>query len=175
VLLVYPVSCNNSKTKSLTEAQLRALEDEWMSDETEGPDDLPFKWRAGPNGEKHPPPPGGPKTEMGFVNLKSKDRKLTDRLASQWTDQLTSGGVQCRSYAIEDDKILFVCDSLGYKDMFKVKQFVLKQPQVTEFEWNQQKYQPKAPSETDEEAGDIDSNNPFAHLGIPNFPPQPKN
>lgn len=56
-----------------------------------------------------------------------------------------SGGVSARSYAVEDQKILFVTDVGGMKDMFKVKKFVLEQPETKEFEWNQQKSAPHIP------------------------------
>jgi hypothetical protein len=148
--------------KKLSAAQLRALEDEWMEDEAEEPGEN-FKWKKGPNGERTPPAPSGPKTEMAFVSLKSNDRPVTDKLGSQWADQLGSGGVTVRAYTIEDDKILFVADNLGFKDMLKVKNFVLKQAEVTEFEWNQKKYKPEdADSSNSEEFVD-----PLANLNIP--------
>jgi hypothetical protein len=81
---------------------------------------------------------------------------------SLWYD---NNNVDCLQ--IEDQKILFVTDEKGYKDMVKVKvirliglafpslhiitawsftticmcqNFCLSQPEVIEFEWNQQKY-----------------------------------
>lgn len=145
--------CGAPKRKGLSDKDLRELEDQWMEDEVEDADDTPFKWRKDASGHKMPPPPSGPKTEMGFVQLdKSTTRSQADALAAKWTDIMTTGGVASRAYVIEDDKILFVCDVAGIKDMMRVKKFALKQPETMEFEWNQKKYpKPEKPEEDDED------------------------
>ncbi len=89
-----------------------------------------------------PPSPAGPKTEMGFVTLKSGDRKETDKIAGRWSDQMSTAGIDVRGYTIEDNRILFVCDQRGYKDMNRVRNFVLKQIEVVDFEWNSKKSVP---------------------------------
>jgi hypothetical protein len=92
-----------------------------------------------------PPSPNGPKTEMGFVTLNTgKHKKKTDELAGRWGDQMMTAGIDVRGYSIEDDRILFVCDQRGYKDMNRVREFVLSQPETAEFEWNSKKSTPTA-------------------------------
>jgi hypothetical protein len=105
-------------------------------------DDTPFKFKKTPEGNRVPPQPAGPKTEMGFVTLKKSDRKETDKIAGRWSDVMISGGIDTRAYTIEDNRILFVCDQRGFKDMNKVRQFVLTQPETVEFEWNNKKSTP---------------------------------
>jgi hypothetical protein len=39
---------------------------------------------------------------------------------------LQTGGISARSYAVEDQKVRFVTDVGGFKDMVKVKAFALK-------------------------------------------------
>jgi len=139
----------------LQDKDLEAVEDAWMEDEMEDPDDEPFKWQRGPNGERRPPDRRAPKTEMGFVSLTPDfTKERTDKLATQWGDLMHTGGLHVKAYGIEDAKILFVTDEKGYKDMVKVKEFVLRQPVVTEFEWNQQKYT----------KNDIDKKSPFEFI-----------
>jgi len=116
-----------------------SVEDEWMSDEDED-SDAPFKFRKGPDGQRLPPQHKGPKTEMGFVTLLPKITKAqTEGLAGKWSALLSTGGVEAKGYAVEDNKILFVTER-GFKDMLKVKDFVLGQKESVEFEWQQQKY-----------------------------------
>jgi len=115
------------------------IEDEWMEDEEEDPDQ-PFKFRKGPDGKRLPPEHKGPKTEMGFVTLLPKITKAkTEELAGHWASLMATGGVDAKGYAVEDNKILFVTEK-GAKDMLKVKDFVLEQKEVVEFEWQQQKF-----------------------------------
>jgi len=115
------------------------VEDDWMEDEEEDPDQ-PFKFRRGPDGKRLPPEPRGPKTEMGFVTLLPKITKAkTEEIAGRWATLLSTGGVEAKGYAVEDNKILFVTEK-GAKDMLKVKDFVLEQKESVEFEWQQQKY-----------------------------------
>ena len=94
-----------------------------------------------------PPAPGGPKTEMGFVTLKPVagwTKKKTDELAGRWSDQMMAAGIDVRGYTIEDNRILFVCDQRGYKDMNRVRSFLLLQAETAEFEWNSKKSYPGA-------------------------------
>ena len=80
---------------------------------------------------------------------------------------MNTGGINVRSYTIEDHRILFVCDERGWKDMFKVKKFVLEQHQVVEFEWNQQKYHPEPAGAKKEEAEEGDEPvHPLAKFGV---------
>ena len=56
--------------------------------------------------------------------------------------QMLAAGIDVRGYTIEDNRILFVCDQRGFKDMNRVRHFLLGQPETLEFEWNSKKYQP---------------------------------
>lgn len=51
-------------------------------------------------------------------------------------------GVSTRAFAIEADRMLFVCDERGAADMRRVQLFVLQQKETLEFEWNQNKIKP---------------------------------
>ena len=53
-----------------------------------------------------------------------------------------SAGIDVRGYSIEENRILFVCDQRGAKDMNRVRQFVLKQSETEEFEWNSRTSKP---------------------------------
>jgi len=144
VLLCCHISCTQASANKakLTEKDLRELEEEWMDDEVEGPDDEPFKWRKDEKGNRHPPMPKG-KTEMAFVTLiPGFDKKKTEELVGKWMDLLRTTAVGAKGYAIEENKILFVTDEKGYADMNKVKRFVLKQRETEEWEWSQQKARP---------------------------------
>jgi len=55
---------------------------------------------------------------------------------------MMTAGIAVRGYTIEDNRILFVCDERGFKDMNKAKNFLLRQPEVMEFEWNNKKSLP---------------------------------
>lgn len=84
---------------------------------------------------------------MGFVTLKAMDgwtKKKTDELAGRWSDQMLAAGIDVRGYTIEDNRILFVCDQRGYKDMNRVRAFLLIQKETQEFEWNSKKSYPGA-------------------------------
>lgn len=110
-------------------------------------DDTPFKYTKTADGGRMPPSPAGPKTEMGFVTLKAAagwTKKKTDKLAGRWSDQMMAAGIDVRGYTIEDNRILFVCDQRGYKDMNRVRAFLLIQPETQEFEWNSKKSYPGA-------------------------------
>jgi len=139
LLITRPTPC--IAIRKLTKEQLDKIEDQWMEDEVEDDDDAPFKYRRTSEGHRLPPEPTGPKTEMGFVTLKQSNKKLTDTLAGRWGDQLLAGGVHTRAYTIEDNRILFACER-GYRDMSRVREFVLKQAETVEFEWNNKKTTP---------------------------------
>jgi len=128
----------------LNDKALQELEEEWLEDEEEDPDDESFKWRRGPNGERIPPEPKGPKMEMGFATLTPGTKKSEcETIASRWTQLLSTDAVPVKAYAIEDDKLLLGVEG-GFVDMIKVKEFVLDQPEAIEFEWQQQKFKPRS-------------------------------
>lgn len=105
-------------------------------------DDTPFKYKRNEDGTRVPPMPGGPKTEMAFLTVKEKDKEKTDKLAGKWSDQMMTAGIAVRGYTIEDNRILFVCDERGYRDMTKARNYLLRQPEVVEFEWSNRKSKP---------------------------------
>ena len=139
------------KKKKLTEKELQDLEDQWFEDEPDDPDDLTH-WKKGPDGQRHPPK-RPTKSEMAFVALKRPITKDdTGKWASETADQLISGGVEVKGYAVEAGKVLFVCDK-GAPDMLKVKKFVLDDAdKVVDFEWNQKKYYPQAAADESDSA-----------------------
>jgi len=55
---------------------------------------------------------------------------------------MMTGGIGVRAYTIEDNRILFVCDQRGHKDMNRVRSFLLQQAETEEFEWNSKKSRP---------------------------------
>lgn len=111
-----------------------------MEDEEEEEGDAPFKWRRGEDGSRQPPEQTGPKTEMGFVTVDSKlSKDEVSKVAGRWTDQLVTGGVDTRAYPIDANRVLFVCDRFGARDMIKVREFLMSQKEVVDFEWNQKK------------------------------------
>ena len=55
---------------------------------------------------------------------------------------MMTAGIDVRAYTIEDNRILFVCDQRGFKDMSRVRSFVLDQKETEEFEWNSKKSKP---------------------------------
>jgi hypothetical protein len=153
----------------ITDKDFEKLEDNWMADEEEDPEDESFKWQRGPNGERRPPERKGPKTEMGFVELTAGTTKpQTEELAKQWQKLMHTGAVPVKAFAIEDNKVLFVVEG-GFQDMFRVKQFCLDQPQVVEFEWNQKKY-PRVPGQKQDEVPEMPTMPNLANIpGLENF------
>ncbi len=80
--------------------------------------------------------------EMAFATLKPGTTKdETEEIAKKWQQLLTTDATPIKCYPIEDDKILLGVDG-GYRDMHKVREFVLDQPELIEFEWQQQKSKP---------------------------------
>mmetsp|Transcript_68963 Transcript_68963/g.128787 ORF Transcript_68963/g.128787 Transcript_68963/m.128787 type:complete len:218 (+) Transcript_68963:51-704(+) len=84
-------------------------------------------------------------TQMTFATLTmNKAEELgkegTDKLASQWKGMLETGGVSAQCYSIDPGKVLFVTDGPGLVD--KVKDFVLQQPDVDWFEFQQKRHFP---------------------------------
>lgn len=141
--------------KKLSEKQLGDIEDQWMDDEVEEDDDTPFKYGRNADGIRTPPPPPtGAKTEMGFATLKENNKKRTDETAGRWTDQMAAAGIITRGYPVEDNRILFVCDEHGFKHMTRLRSFVLRQPEITEFEWNNKVSRPGDVSSDDDAPAD---------------------
>jgi hypothetical protein len=56
--------------------------------------------------------------------------------------QMAAAGIDVKGYTVEDNRILFVADQRGFKDMHRVRTFLLRQPETVEFEWSQKKYKP---------------------------------
>jgi len=142
--------------KKLSETELQELEDQWFEDEDDDPED-PTRWRKMPDGSRSPPKPKH-KSEMAFVSLR---KPITKDETADWggkqADMLTSGGVDVKAYPVEAGKVLFVADK-GFPDMNKVQKFILKQPRVVDFEWNQKKSYPKPEDQrSEEEEEDNDS------------------
>ena len=74
---------------------------------------------------------------------------------------MMTAGIDVRGYSIEDNRILFVCDQRGFKDMNRVRAFLLRQPETLEFEWNNKKSVP-GDIPKDEEGGDDAAADPLA-------------
>lgn len=72
---------------------------------------------------------------------------------------MMSAGIDVRGYTIEDDRILFVCEQRGFKDMNKVRAFLLVQPETKEFEWNSKK---SLPGESVSDDSDTVADDPMA-------------
>jgi hypothetical protein len=71
----------------MSETDWQKLEDDWLEDEEEDPEDEPFKWKRDESGGRRPPEKKGPKTEMGFCTIKSKYTKAdTEKIAARWTE-----------------------------------------------------------------------------------------
>lgn len=131
-----------SLKKKLSDAELESLEDQWFEDEEFGDDDMDH-WVKGPDGRRRPPEPKY-KSEMVFVGLKGElDEDDTSKWSGRLSDVLNSGGVLVKAYPVEPGRALFVLEH-GTKDLEKVKQFMLEQPEVADFEWNQQKFYPSS-------------------------------
>jgi len=84
-------------------------------------------------------------TQMSFATLTQQAAERlgkagTDKLAGQWTSMLEIGGVSVKSYPTDPGRILFVTNGQGL--IGTVKQFVLEQPDIDWFEFNQQKSYP---------------------------------
>mmetsp|Transcript_22798 Transcript_22798/g.44274 ORF Transcript_22798/g.44274 Transcript_22798/m.44274 type:complete len:219 (+) Transcript_22798:49-705(+) len=84
-------------------------------------------------------------TQMSFATLtQQKAEQLgkegTEKLAGQWTSMLQVGGVSVKTYATDPGRILFVTNGQGL--MGRLKQFVLEQPDIDWFEFQQQKNYP---------------------------------
>merc|ERR1712194_618796 len=69
----------------------------------------------------------------------------TDRLASQWKSMLETGGVNANCYAVDPGQILFTTNGPGL--VGKVKEFVLSQPDVDWFEYQQKRSYPEGRNE----------------------------
>lgn len=152
VLLLLSPAAAQPKKKKLSEKELQDLEDQWFEDEADDPEDFTH-WKKGADGTRQPPKRPA-KSEMAFVALKrpiSKDD--TGKWAMETADQLISGGVEVKGYAVEPAKVLFVCDK-GSADMVKVKKFVLDDEKVVDFEWNQKKYYPQTAGDEQDSALD---------------------
>lgn len=94
---------------------------------------------------------------MTFATLKqSEAEKLgkegTEQLSSRWKTLLETGGVNAQTYAVDPGKLLFVTNGPGL--IWKVKDFVLQQPETDWFEYQQQRFYPEGRNEpiTDHEA-----------------------
>eukprot|EP00457_Paulinella_chromatophora_P017112 gb/GEZN01018075.1/.p1 GENE.gb/GEZN01018075.1/~~gb/GEZN01018075.1/.p1 ORF type:complete len:200 (+),score=43.55 gb/GEZN01018075.1/:28-627(+) len=122
----------------ISEEALRKLEKEWDANEDDDykdPDALPTDERG------HVLPPKT-KMEMVFTEVKTGSKRETEELTTKWTAILSTGQLLLKSYAIEENRILFVVES-GYRDVMRLKEFVLSQPETVNFEWNQQKSTPE--------------------------------
>lgn len=89
-------------------------------------------------------------TQMTFATLtQQKSEELlkpgTEKLASAWKSMLESGGVNAQVYATDPGKILFVTTQAGL--VGRVKEFVLSQPDVDWFEFNQNQIYPDGRTE----------------------------
>jgi len=85
-------------------------------------------------------------TQMTFATLTMQKaeqlgKEGTDRLASQWKTMLETGSALASCYAVDPGKILFVTTQAGMVQ--KLKEFVLSQPDVDWFEFNQQRFFPQ--------------------------------
>jgi len=125
----------------LSKKDWEKLEDEWLEDEVEEEGDEAFKWKRGANGERRPPERSGPKTEMGFATVNTNVKAEADIIAQRWQALMSSGALKARTYAVENNKLLFVVEG-GMQDMLRVKDFALLQPEVIEFEWNSRTFHP---------------------------------
>jgi hypothetical protein len=76
---------------------------------------------------------------MAFVTVNTQTKAEADKLAGRFGDQMAAAGIDVRGYTIEDNRLLFVCDQRGYKDMNKARAFLLRQKEVVDFEWNSKK------------------------------------
>merc|ERR1740138_1052407 len=99
----------------------------------------PMEWAANSQGGM----------QMSFATLKqSEAEKLgkegTEQLSSRWKTLLETGGVNAACYTIDPGKILFTTDGPGL--VFKVKEFVLSQPEVDWFEYQQKQFYPEGRS-----------------------------
>merc|ERR1712039_620181 len=68
----------------------------------------------------------------------------TEKLASQWKSMLETGGVNANCYAVDSGQILFTTNGPGL--VGKLKEFVLAQPDVDWFEFNQKRSYPEGRS-----------------------------
>lgn len=75
-----------------------------------------------------------------------------------------TAGIDVRAYTIEDNRILFVCDQRGFKDMSRVRSFVLDQKETEEFEWNSKKSRPGDKLASGDAAGGDASADPLARF-----------
>merc|ERR1712166_412037 len=88
------------------------------------------------------------KPAMMFVTVVTKDRAATDKWAGVARSILKdANGVDCQSYVIEDDKVLFSC--MDGSQGFKLKAIVLGMSEVAEFEWDNAKSPGPAKEEYD--------------------------
>jgi len=84
-------------------------------------------------------------TQMTFASLtmqKAEElgKEGTDSLAGVWKSMLQLGGVEATCYAVDAGKVLFVTNGPGLVGM--VKDFVLAQPEVDWFEYQQKMFFP---------------------------------
>ena len=83
-------------------------------------------------------------TQMMFATLKEgtfDTKEETSTLGSQWSSLMKTGGVDVQVYPLEANKLLFT-EQNG--QVFKVKKFVLEQPEVEKFTWKDQDFFPAA-------------------------------
>jgi colicin import membrane protein len=77
---------------------------------------------------------------------------------------MMTAGIDVRAYTIEDNRILFVCDQRGFKDMSRVRSFVLDQKETEEFEWNSKKSKPGDKVASGDAAGGDAAADPLARF-----------
>jgi len=78
---------------------------------------------------------------MGFAKLPDDwDTPRIEKLAKSWIKLVESARLPCKVQPIPEEKKILIVVTGDWENMYQVKDFVLQQPYVEEFEWNNQKY-----------------------------------
>mmetsp|Transcript_85527 Transcript_85527/g.155779 ORF Transcript_85527/g.155779 Transcript_85527/m.155779 type:complete len:225 (-) Transcript_85527:50-724(-) len=99
----------------------------------------PMEWAANSNSGM----------QMSFATLKQEEaeklqKQGTEVLASRWKAMLETGGVNANIFSIDPGKVLFTVNGPGL--IWKIKEFVLQQPETDWFEYQQKQFYPEGRS-----------------------------